>query len=218
MPSRARYEPRQPREDQSAGLPIGTAAGRPKGGAQGCVPSIRAARTGRSRHLTAMDGGQMKVTMPVSAPTPVRRPARRFVAVDSARVTIASTRVNKFGRAAKSRRSDQGQARLALRVLHPQQQHGAKRARCGHLGARLAHAAQRLPRRDGGGRSPGDREPRTGHMRADGYCQRLSALIARTLIDHARGRTPDGGHGRPIRATSRRSGASRSSAAPSRPR
>lgn len=54
----------------------------------------------------------MNVTTPVSAsapaPAPARSPARRFAAVDSARITTPSTRVNRSGLAAKSRRSGQG--------------------------------------------------------------------------------------------------------------
>jgi len=47
MTSRTGYQCGQAGNDKSAGLPIWTTAGRPKGGAQGCAPSIRGARTGR---------------------------------------------------------------------------------------------------------------------------------------------------------------------------
>ena len=33
--------------------------------------------------------------------------------------------------------------------------------------------------------------PHTGHMRRGGYCPSLSALIGRTLLAHAHGRTPE---------------------------
>jgi len=56
---RRRHQCRQFGDDESAGLPIWTTAGRPQGGAQGCAPSSRPAQTPRAscRSSTASSAG-----------------------------------------------------------------------------------------------------------------------------------------------------------------